>query len=101
MEKKEKANRLYRSRLFEMVFRDKMYLLELYNAVYISFLIDSRLTLYEHQSTYSPNLPLRYLLYVADLYSSITRNANLYGTKIVRKEFLRISLQKTERRRKV
>lgn len=110
MEKKEKANRLYRSRLFEMVFRDKMSLLELYNAVNgthydspdlleintlenaiymsmhndISFLIDSRLTLYEHQSTYSPNLPLRYLLYVADLYSSITRNANLYGTKIVR-----------------
>ncbi|MDE7249929.1 MAG: hypothetical protein K2N82_08595, partial [Lachnospiraceae bacterium] len=26
----------------------------------VSFIIDSRLSLYEHQSTYSPNLPLRY-----------------------------------------
>ena len=36
---------------------------------------------YEHQSTYNPNLPLRYLMYIADLYSSITRDTNLYGSK--------------------
>ncbi|MFQ6962536.1 MAG: hypothetical protein ACLRTM_23585, partial [Clostridium sp.] len=35
------------------------------------------------QSTYSPNLPLRCLMYVADLYSVITKDANLYGTKAV------------------
>lgn len=57
------------------------------NAIYmamrndISFLIDARLSLYEHQSTYSPNLPLRFLLYISALYSSMTREANLYGTK--------------------
>lgn len=90
-----------------MLFEDKEHLLELYNAISgkhytnpemleintlenaiymamrndISFLIDARLSLYEHQSTYSPNLPLRFLLYISALYSSMTREANLYGTK--------------------
>ena len=70
-------NRTYKSRLFIMIFEDKKELLELYNAmtgkhytdpelltintldnaIYmamkndLSFLIDSRLSLYEHQST--------------------------------------------------
>lgn len=102
--------RTQKSRIFEMVFRDKRELLGLYNAVNgtsyenpeqleintlenaiylsmhndLSFIIDSRLALYEHQSTYSPNLPLRYLIYVADLYSRITKDKNLYGTRIVK-----------------
>ena len=89
----KKANRLYKSHLFVMIFEDKEKLLELYNAVSgndyrdpelleintlenaiymsmkndISFLIDARLSLYEHQSTYSPNLPLRFLFYLSDL----------------------------------
>lgn len=101
--------RTQKSRIFEMVFRDKRELLGLYNAVNgtdyenpeqleintlenaiylsmhndLSFIIDSRLALYEHQSTYSPNLPLRYLIYVADLYSRTTKDKNLYGTRIV------------------
>lgn len=49
----------------------------------ISFVIDLRLSLYEHQSTYSPNLPLRYLMYVSDLYSQMTRENNLYSRKKV------------------
>lgn len=103
------VNRTYKSRIFEMVFSDKKELLELYNAVNgthytdseqleintlknaiymsmhndISFIIDSRLSLYEHQSTYNPNLPLRYLFYIADLYSMMTRDRNLYGEKAV------------------
>ena len=103
------ANRTYKARIFEMVFSDKKELLALYNAVNkthydnpelleintlqnaiymsmrndVSFIIDSRLSLYEHQSTYSPNLPIRYLLYVADIYANITKNENLYGTKKV------------------
>ena len=43
-----------------------------------------RLYLYEHQSTYSPNLPVRYLLYVADVYSDYTKDMNLYGTRAVK-----------------
>lgn len=60
------------------------------NAIYlsmhndVSFVIDSRLSLYEQQSTYSPNLPLRYLMYISDLYSKITKDANIYGSKIVK-----------------
>ena len=103
------VNRTYKSRIFEMIFSDKTELLTLYNAVNkthytdaeqleintlenaiymsmhndLSFLIDSRLSLYEHQSTYSPNLPLRYLFYISDLYSVMTRDSNLYGTKKV------------------
>ena len=50
----------------------------------VSFIIDMRLNLYEHQSTYSPNLPVRYLLYVADVYSDYTKDMNLYGTKAVK-----------------
>ena len=41
----------------------------------------TRMYLYEHQSTLNPNMPLRFLFYVTDLYSSLTRDANLYGTK--------------------
>ena len=90
-----------------MIFRGKEELLGLYNAVNgtnysnpdeleintlgnaiylsmhndVSFIIDSRLSLYEHQSTYSPNLPLRYLFYVSDLYSKMTKDSNLYGSR--------------------
>ena len=104
------VNRTYKSTLFIMLFQDKKNLLELYNAVSgkhytdpevleintlenaiymtvkndISFLIDGWLSLYEHQSTYNLNLPLRFLLYIAKLYSRMTRNANLYGTKVIR-----------------
>ena len=105
-----KPNRNYKSRLFELVFSDRNELLKMYNAmnttdygdpelleintlenaIYlsmhndVSFIIDSRLALYEHQSTCSPNLPLRYLFYVSDLYSAETREANLYGTRVIR-----------------
>ena len=61
------ANRQYKARLFEMIFSQKKELLELY----------------EHQSTFNPNIPLRLLLYIADLYSRITRKSNLYGSVVV------------------
>ena len=104
------ANRMYKSRIFAMLFSDRNELLKLYNAINgtsyddpdllqvntlenavymsmqndVSFIIDMRLNLYEHQSTYSPNLPVRYLLYVADVYSDYTKDMNLYGTKAVK-----------------
>lgn len=101
------VKRCFKSQLFAMIYEDKRELLELYNgisgkhyqdpelleintlknAIYmsmqndVSFLIDSQLSLYEHQSTYNPNLPLRYLFYISDLYSGMTKDENLYGTK--------------------
>ena len=80
------VNRTFKSTVFIMLFEDKDNLLELYNAmtenpytdpdlleintlenaIYmtmkndISFLIDGRLPLYEHQSAYNPNLPLQF-----------------------------------------
>ena len=102
-DKKVTANRTYKSLVFIMVFQEKKELLELYNAVSgkhyedpeintldnaiymsikndLSFIIDSRLSLYEHQSTYNPNLPLRCLFYVADIYSKIALHKDIYGS---------------------
>ena len=85
-------NRTYKATIFAMLFEDKEHLLELYNAVSGKHyrirkcwrLIHWKmLSLYEHQSTYSPNLPLRFLLYISALYSSMTKDANLYGTKAI------------------
>lgn len=104
------ANRIYKSRLFEMIYSGKAELLELYNAIHgthyenpeqleintlknaiymsmhndVSFIIDSKLQLYEHQSTVNPNLPLRALMYVGDLYSVLTKDENLYGEKQIK-----------------
>ena len=51
----------------------------------VSFIFDSSLSLYEHQSTYNPNMPLRGLLYFADLYRKILPNTeSLYMSKLVR-----------------
>ena len=104
------VNRLYKSRIFAMLYQDKKELLDLYNAISgkhyedpelleintlenaiymtmkndLSFLIDFRLSLYEHhQSTYSPNLPLRDLFYISDLYPGMVKDENLYGVKLV------------------
>ena len=97
-EEHKNTNRKYKDRLFKLVFREKKDLLDLYNsinsteynnpeeievntiedAVYmgmkndISFLIKDMQNLYEHQSTFSPNLPLRGLFYLSDLYRKIT-----------------------------
>ena len=111
-EKKEwtPVNFQYKARIFEMLYSEKQELLDLYNAVNgtaykdpdeleintlenaiymsmhndVSFVVDMKVSLYEHQSTYSPNLPLRYLFYISDLYSKITKDSNLYGERIVK-----------------
>ena len=47
----------------------------------ISFMIDSTLNLYEHQSTWNPNMPLRGLGYFARLYEDYVRlnELNIYS----------------------
>lgn len=48
-----------------------------------SFLIDAFLNLYEHQSTFNPNMPLRFSIYFADWMKRFVRerNYNLYGSR--------------------
>ncbi len=103
------VNREYKSTVFAMIFSEGEELLELYNAVSgrdyndpnaltintikgavymmyhndISFIIDSRISLYEHQSTYNPNMPLRLYLYFAELLADFTKNLNLYGSTLI------------------
>ncbi len=49
----------------------------------LSFVIDSRLSLYEHQSTYNPNMPLRFIIYMGELLAALTKDENLYGSRII------------------
>ena len=91
-----KLNTKYKDRLFRLIFREKKELLELYNAVNeshytnpddleittiedavymgmqndLSFIIGDEMNLYEHQSTFSPNLPLRGLFYFSAVYKA-------------------------------
>ena len=102
------VNRQYKDRLFRMVFSRKEYLLSLYNAIngtsysnpddlevatlenalYLSmkndmaFLLDVVLNLYEHQSTFNPNMPTRALLYFAKLYEKYIaiHEINIYSS---------------------
>lgn len=106
------VNRKYKDRLFCILFgQDRDALLQLYNAlngsaytdpgrltvvtldniIYmrmvndLAFIVVGTLNLYEHQSTYNPNMPLRFLLYIAEEYDRIIhgQDANLYGEKLV------------------
>ena len=110
--KNEKFNpvqRNYKDTLFRMIFSDKETLLSLYNAmsgkdyddpdeleivtlenaIYmnkkndLAFVIDSSLNLYEHQSTDSPNLPMRNLFYISRELEKLTRQQSLYSPKRV------------------
>lgn len=104
------TNREFKSTVFSMLFRDKKKLLELYNAmnhthytdpaalrivtlenaIYMSmkndlaFIIDMHLYLYEHQSTYNPNMPLRDLLYVANEYQKLEKDVSIYASTLVK-----------------
>lgn len=104
-----KPSEKYKDRLFRAIFDDpehREWLLSLYNAVNnshytnvedlevttlddviytkmkndISFLLNSQMSLYEHQSSFSPNLPLRGFLYYADLLRLKYHDKKLYST---------------------
>lgn len=104
-------NEKYRDTIFRMLFgEDKKALLSLYNAlngtdydnpdeleintledsVYmgikndVSFIIKNEMVLGEHQSTINPNMPLRDLFYVTDLYEIYTADMNIYGVTKLR-----------------
>ena len=70
---------------------DEIEITTLENALFIkmkndvSFLVDSQMTLWEHQSTLNPNMPLRGLFYFSLLYQNylITRDEALFTTKLI------------------
>ena len=106
---KIQARRDHKDTLFRMLFSSRENLLSLYNAVngthytdptalkvvtlenavYMNmkndqaFLLDFHLNLYEHQSTWNPNMPLRFLLYVAKEYQMLIRNQTIYSSALV------------------
>ena len=102
--------RNHKDRLFRMIFREKKELLSLYNAVNgtsytnteeleivtlenaiymnmknnLAFIMDSYLNLYEHQSTYSPNMPLRDLFYIAKELQGQVDHRDLYRNTLIK-----------------
>lgn len=110
---REKIQRNVKDRLFRFLFaNDSEALLQLYNAlngteyqeasqlqivtiesaVYVvmkndlAFVLAGTLNLYEHQSTFSPNLPVRFLIYLAQEYQMLIEQAqeSVYGTKRIK-----------------
>lgn len=106
-------NRKVKDRLFRAVFKEKKYQLQLYNAINdtnyqneddlivytledviylkmkndLSFIIvGSTLNLYEHQSTFNPNMQLRAVLYFARQYEIFVEENNLdvYSEKLIK-----------------
>ncbi len=106
---RKQVQRNVKDRLFRYLFaKDREALLDLYNAlngteyqdssqleivtiesaVYVvmkndlAYILSGTLSMYEHQSTYSPNLPVRFLIYLAQEYQMVIEKAerSLYGT---------------------
>jgi hypothetical protein len=97
------GNRRHKDSLFRVIFKEKQALLSLYNAINqsdyqnpeelevttiedilymgmkndVSFLIDSYINLYEAQSTWNPNMPLRGLFYFSRLYAGYVSSKKL------------------------
>ena len=102
------ANRNYKDTVFRMLFSNRKNLLSLYNAVNqrdyknpddleivtlenaiymgmkndLAFIIDTNLYLYEHQSTYNPNIPLRDLFYISNEYQKLVDKKSLYSSTL-------------------
>lgn len=101
------GNREYKSDVFSMLMEDPQNALELYNAVNGSaytdsslveictldrgisltvrndaaFVLDMNLSIYEHQSTVCPNMPIRSLIYFVMTLEDIIKGRNIYGRK--------------------
>ncbi|MCR5849081.1 MAG: Rpn family recombination-promoting nuclease/putative transposase [Lachnospiraceae bacterium] len=104
------GNRREKDSVFRMLFNEKTALLSLFNAVNntdypnpedlkvttlenavyltikndLSCLINTRLGLFEHQSTINPNMPLRYLQYVSDLFERDYITRRIYTKRRIR-----------------
>ena len=103
-------NREVKSDVFAMLMMEKKYALQVYNAVNntnyenpediqifrlekgislsmrndASLILDMYLNIYEHQSTYSPNMPLRSLFYLTEMYKILVKDKDLYGRTLIK-----------------
>ena len=110
MQESVTINRSYKDRLFKIIFEDKKELLSLYNAltgknyqnpdeleintiddvIYMhlkndmSFILDDWQNLFEQQSTFNPNQPLRGFFYFADLYKIKYFGKKIYSTRLLK-----------------
>lgn len=104
------GNREYKSDVFSMLMEDKENALQVYNALNHShyedpelveiytldkgvsltvrndsaFVLDSNLSIYEHQSTICPNMPARCLIYFTSIVERIVKKHNIYGKTLIR-----------------
>ena len=110
MQESVTINRSYKDRLFKIIFEDKKELLSLYNAltgknyqnpdeleintiddvIYMhlkndmSFILDDWQNLFEQQSTFNPNQPLRGFFYFDDLYKVKYFGKKIYSTRLLK-----------------
>lgn len=104
------GNREYKSDVFSMLMEEPQNALELYNAVNhsdyadpkmvemctldrgisltvrndASFVLDMNLSVYEHQSTVCPNMPVRSLIYLTNILERMLKGRNLYGRRLIK-----------------
>ena len=104
------GNREFKSDVFGMLMEEPKYALEVYNALNHSdyrdpelievcnlergislsvrndaaFILDMNLSVYEHESTICPNMPLRALIYVTNILEQWVKKRNIYGRKLVK-----------------
>jgi hypothetical protein len=104
------GNREYKSDVFSMLMEDKRNALQVYNAVNGSdyedpelveicsldrgisltirndaaFVVDANLSVYEHQSTVCPNMPLRSLIYVTEILKPIVKEGDIFSNRILK-----------------
>lgn len=102
------VNRQYKDRLFKFIFgneANKEWTLSLYNAIHeshydnpddisfntiedavymgmkndVSYIICFQMELWEHQSTFNPNMPMRFFIYSGRLYEKYIRNSDYFA----------------------
>lgn len=104
--RRKRVKRNHKDNVFRMLFSDENMLLMLYNAINdtnyadtsllkittlenavymsvkndVSCMVDMRLELYEHQSTVNPNMPLRDLDYIADMFANFYSDKDIYSS---------------------
>lgn len=100
-------NREYRSDVFSMLMEEPKNALQVFNALNgtdysdpqllemctlakgislsvrndASFIINMDLNIYEHQSTYNPNMPLRSLIYLGEILRDVLKGQDIYGSR--------------------